>query len=355
MTEPAALSAAPPAAAPGEAPLLEIRDLSVSFGQGGARVPAVRGVDLAIRPGEIVALVGESGSGKSTVGNALMGLLRFEAGARTSGSARLRRPDGRSMDLLTLSDRAMQRVRGDDISMIFQEPQSSLNPLVRIGRQIVEGIRAHRAVPVPEARARALQLLVDLGLPSPERCMNSYPHEISGGMRQRVMIAMALACDPLLLIADEPTTALDVTIQAQIVELLKGLQQRTGMAILFITHDLGLVSEIADRVMVMYAGQIVEAAPAEALFARPRMPYTRALLDAMPDLGCSLVPGYRLRPIAGQAPSPAELPPGCAFYPRCSHGREEVCTRSAPGLEEAGPGHRVRCARWRELDLGEPT
>lgn len=333
-------------------PLLQVQGLSIIFGSGGAVVPAVRDVDLSIAPGEIVALVGESGSGKSTVGNALMGLLRFDLKVRIDGKAMMTLRDGRTRDLLTLSDKAMRRVRGDEISMIFQEPQSSLNPIFRIGQQIIEAIRSHRKVSKSKARAQALELLEELGLPNPERCMQSYPHEISGGMRQRVMIAMALSCDPLLLIADEPTTALDVTIQAQIIDLLKKVQARTGMAILFITHDLGLVSEIADRVLVMYAGQIVESASINQVFSKPRMPYTRALLDAMPDLGCSLVKDYRLKPISGQAPSPAKLPKGCAFHPRCQFAQPDPCTSTFVALDTVGSGHVVRCARWRELDLG---
>jgi oligopeptide transport system ATP-binding protein len=339
------------AAGAGEAPLLAVEGLEVAFPTRRGRVAALRGVNLALRPGEIVALVGESGSGKSTVGNALMGLLPPGAQARIGGRALFRQRDGSTVDLLSLGRAAMRRIRGGEIAMIFQEPLSSLNPVFTIGGQIVEAIRAHRGVSRGEARAEALGLLEMLGLPSPAKCLASYPHQISGGMRQRVMIAMAISCNPTMLIADEPTTALDVTIQAQIIDLLKDLQARTGMAILFITHDLGLVSEIADRVMVMYGGQIVETAPTRDVFARPLMPYTRALLDAVPEPGCSTRPGYRLDPISGQPPNPAAIPPGCAFHPRCAF-RVDACSARAPALEEAGEGRRVRCLRWRELSLG---
>ncbi len=328
--------------------MLEICNLSVTFTGRKGDVPAVRGAELSIAPGEIVALVGESGSGKSTLGQAIMGLLRFEAGARVEGEIAFTGKSGRRQDLLGLSDRQLRRLRGNEISMIFQEPMSSLNPIVSIGKQIVEAIRQHRTLPAGQAEAEARRLLEELGLPNPEALLDSYPHQISGGMRQRVMIAIALACGPALLIADEPTTALDVTIQAQIVDLLRRLQQSTGMAILFITHDLGLVAEIADRALVMYAGQIVEAAPVEALFERPLMPYTRALFEAIPEIGCSLVPGYRLEPIAGNPPNPLDLPPGCAFQPRCPLARVD-CSGTRPALEAAAPDRLVRCLHWRGM------
>jgi len=273
--------------APPVAPLLDARDLSVSFQLASTRVDAVRSVSFSIAPGEIVALVGESGSGKSTIGQSLMGLLRYEANVRTQGSAHFASRDLGDVDLLQIPDRTMRRLRGSEIAMIFQEPMSSLNPLFTIGSQIAEQIIAHKRVSRAEARAQARNLLQQLGFPSPDKTMVSYPHQISGGMRQRAMIGMALSCDPSLLIADEPTTALDVTIQAQIIELLKTLQARTGMAILFVTHDLGLVAEIAHRALVMHRGEVIEQGPVSEIFARPQMPYTRALLEALPRLGAA--------------------------------------------------------------------
>jgi len=332
--------------------MLEIRDLSVTFASKGRAVPAVRGASLTIRPGETVALVGESGSGKSTLGQAIMGLQRFEGGASVAGEIRFVDKQDRALELTRLPERAFRRLRGNDIAMVFQEPLSSLNPLISIGDQIAESLREHRRIGGKAAMAEALSLLQQLGLPNPEKCLTSYPHQISGGMRQRVMIAIALACEPKLLIADEPTTALDVTIQAQIVDLLKRLQARTGLAILFITHDLGLVAEIADRALVMYAGQIVEAAGIADLFARPLMPYTQALFQAIPEVGCSLIPGYRLQPIAGNPPNPAQLPLGCAFQPRCPAARQD-CSAKAPDLEAAGEGRQVRCRYWQEIASAE--
>jgi peptide/nickel transport system ATP-binding protein/oligopeptide transport system ATP-binding protein len=329
--------------------LLGTEKLCVTFGTQEKPVRAVREVSLAIRPGEVVALVGESGSGKSTIGHALMGLFGPDDSVELRGAAHLVDKHGRRRDLVALSQREFRSVRGEDVAMIFQEPLSSLNPVFSIGTQVVEAIRTHRSVSVAAARERAMELLGELGLPNPSKVMENYPHQISGGMRQRVMIAMALACEPSLLIADEPTTALDVTIQAQIVDLLKRMQAATGMAILFITHDLGLVAEIADRAYVMYAGQIVETGTVRDLFAAPHHPYTRALLETRPMLGCSLVPGYQLRPIAGQAPSPARLPEGCAFAARCPHARP-VCANE-PALEALADGRCVRCLRWRELSL----
>jgi oligopeptide/dipeptide ABC transporter ATP-binding protein len=332
------------------APLLETAGLAISFGSSARPIRAVRGVDLRIDAHEIVALVGESGSGKSTIGHALMGLFGPEDRIIRSGHAWLRDKRGLRRDLLALGQRELRALRGDDMAMIFQEPLSSLNPVFTVGSQIVEAIRTHRRVRGAEAEARALALLEELGLPNPRKTMTSYPHQISGGMRQRVMIAMAIACEPTLLIADEPTTALDVTIQAQIVDLLKRMQSRTGMAVLFITHDLGLVSEIADRAYVMYAGEIVEAGPVKDIFAAPRHPYTRALLETRPTLGCSRIPGYRLVPIRGQGPNPADLPAGCAFAARCGYA-QPGCTQANLRLEDPGNGHGVRCRRSAELEM----
>ena len=336
---------------PPDAPLLlEVSDLHVSFGVS-AQAPAVRGVDLAMRHGEIVALVGESGSGRSTIGTTLMRLFPPETKVRITGRALFHGPNLPTCDLLELPERDMRRIRGNSIAMIFQEPLSSLNPIFTVGSQIVEALRSHQSMSRKQAQAEAEELLSLLGFPNPGKALASYPHQISGGMRQRIMIAMALSCDPSLLIADEPTTALDVTIQAQIIELLLRLQRRTGMAILFITHDLNLVAHIADRVVVVYAGQVVEAAQTEEIFARPLMPYTQALMQAVPDLGCSSLPDYRLEPIPGQAPEPVALPAGCAFHPRCSHCIPSICADRSPDLESL-PNHQVRCARWRDLQPG---
>jgi oligopeptide/dipeptide ABC transporter ATP-binding protein len=328
--------------------LLRVEGLEVSFATRRGAVRAVRGVDLEIGAHEVVALVGESGSGKSTIGHALMGLFAPEDRAVARGRAWLRNKRGRLDDLIALPSAKLCAVRGEDVAMIFQEPLSSLNPVFTVGSQVAEAVRTHRRVSKTQAEERVLELFGELGLPHPEAMLRVYPHQISGGMRQRVMIAMALACDPALLIADEPTTALDVTIQAQIIDLLKRIQRRTGMAVLFITHDLGLVAEIADRAYVMYAGQIVETGSVAELFAKPLMPYTRALLETRPRLGCSLVPGYRLRPIPGQSPRPTHLPPGCAFAPRCAHV-EERCG-AAQSLDAAADDRLVRCVRWPELE-----
>jgi oligopeptide/dipeptide ABC transporter ATP-binding protein len=330
--------------------LLRVEGLDVSFATNRGAVHAVRGVDINIGASEVVALVGESGSGKSTIGHALMGLFTPEDRVIIKGRAFLRDKRGQSRELISLRPAEWRTVRGEDVAMIFQEPLSSLNPVFTIGSQVAEAVRTHRRVSKAKAEERATQLFAELGLPSPEAMLRVYPHQISGGMRQRVMIAMALACDPTLLIADEPTTALDVTIQAQIVELLKGIQRRTGMAVLFITHDLGLVAEIADRAYVMYAGQIVETGSVTELFAGPMMPYTRALLETRPALGCSLVRGYRLSPIPGQAPRPTNLPPGCAFEPRCAYAVERC--KGPQRLDAPTPSRLVRCVRWPELERG---
>jgi len=327
--------------------LLSVSDLSVSFPSARGPIRAVRNVSFEIRRGEIVALVGESGSGKSTTGLAMMQLVRS---ASVSGSIRLARKDGPSTELLQLGDRAMRKIRGNDIAMIFQEPMSSLDPVFTIGTQMREAILVHQRISQREAHDAAVASLAALALPDPEKCMGTFQHLLSGGMRQRVMIAMSLASHPSLLIADEPTTALDVTIQAQIVAHLKRLQEQTGMAILFITHNLGLVAEIADRAMVMYAGEIVETAEVRTLFADPRMPYTHGLLRSLPRLGHKRERGDRIVPIPGSLPSPITLPPGCAFHPRCGHAVSGVCDTISPDLEACGDAHQVRCARWRDIE-----
>jgi oligopeptide transport system ATP-binding protein len=317
------------------APLLDVRDLTVRFQSRHGTVNAVSGVSFHITPGETLAIVGESGSGKSTTGLAIMGLVG--AGSTIDGEIGLKAKDGRDRDLLRLPPAAMRKIRGNDIAMIFQEPMSSLNPVYSIESQICEAIRLHQRLGHRAALAEALDLIRLLGIPNPERCLKSYPHQLSGGMRQRVMIAIALSCRPSLLIADEPTTALDVTIQAQILDLLKKLQAQTGMAMIFITHNLGVVSEIADRVVVMYAGKAVEAGPVADVFRAPRMPYTMSLLQSLPRLGQARGRGGRLRAIPGNVPNPMALPVGCAFHPRCE-------------FFEAVSGDRdVRCLRWHEI------
>jgi oligopeptide transport system ATP-binding protein len=325
--------------------LLEVRDLTVRFSSGGTVVNAVNGVSFDIAAGETVALVGESGCGKSTIGLGIMGLT---GSPYLSGAITLALKDGQRRDLTCLSDRAMQTVRGNEVAMIFQEPMSSLNPVHTVGWQIREAIVCHQRLGRAAADASALDLLRQLGIPDAERCLRSYPHQLSGGMRQRVMIAIALSCRPNLLIADEPTTALDVTVQAQILDLLRRLQAETGMAILFITHNFGVVAEIAQRTMVMYAGKIVEAGPVGEVFHAPRMPYTRALLDSLPKLDAEAL-GSRLAAIPGQVPSPSALPRGCAFHPRCRHAVRGLCDERIPALEPCSDGRIVRCVRWAEI------
>jgi peptide/nickel transport system ATP-binding protein/oligopeptide transport system ATP-binding protein len=324
------VSERPEGAPPSVPALLEIRDLRVSFAGEGGELPAVRGVSLRVGRGETLALVGESGCGKSVTALALMRLL--DPNARVSGSLRFR-----GEELAALDDAGMRRIRGAEIGMIFQEPMTSLNPVFRIGDQIGEVLELHRGLDRAAARGAAIELLTRVRIPDPERRAEQFPHELSGGMKQRVMIAMALACDPALLIADEPTTALDVTIQAQILELLRALRQDAGMAILLITHDLGVVAQFADRVAVMYAGEIVEEGAVRELFRRPLHPYTRALLRALPRPGRR----GRLDAIEGTVPSPRELPPGCAFSARC----EEVLARCAgePPPLALPEGRPVRC------------
>ena len=328
--------------------LLEVRDLGVRYSDRARSVAAVGGVSFDIAAGESVALVGESGCGKSTIGLAIMGLTGITKAKDLAGSITLTFKSGERRNLTELSDRAMQEVRGNEVAMIFQEPMGSLNPVHTVGWQIREAITHHQGATRAIADDAALSLLNQLGIPDPERCMRSYPHQLSGGMRQRVMIAIALSCRPSLLIADEPTTALDVTVQAQILELLKRLQAETGMAILFITHNFGVVAEIAQRTMVMYAGQIVEAGATDEVFHSARMPYTRALLDSLPHLR-RVAKGARLPTIPGQVPRPAALPSGCAFHPRCRYALPGLCDDQHPALEKGVDHHIVRCLRWKEI------
>jgi peptide/nickel transport system ATP-binding protein len=317
-------------------PLLQIENLKVIFhGDRGSATHAVEGLDLTIRRGETLGLVGESGCGKSVTALSVMGLLP-KASAEVSGRIRF---DG--ADLLALPDRAMRNLRGDRLAMIFQEPMTSLNPSFSIGAQIAESLIRHRGLSRQAARARTIELLRLVKIPSPEQRVDDYPHRLSGGMRQRAMIALALACDPELLIADEPTTALDVTIQAQILELMRDLKASTGIAIILITHDLGVVADICDHVAVMYAGEIVEYAPVDALFAAPQHPYTIGLLGSIPRLEEK---NETLAAIDGMVPTMAELPPGCRFAPRCPFVRER-CMQIPPPFSAVGSNHRSRCVR----------
>ncbi len=314
-------------------PLLEVRELKVSFDTLAGRARAVDGISFELRAGETLGVVGESGCGKSVTSLALMRLLA-EPPARVSGAVRLR-----GTELLTLPERAMRQVRGNRISMIFQEPMTSLNPVLTIGRQIAESVRVHQGAGRAEALARAVEMLKLVQIPEAERRVNEYPHQLSGGMRQRVMIALALACRPEVLIADEPTTALDVTIQAQILDLIARLQRTLGMGVLLITHDLGVVAESCDRVIVMYAGRKVEEAPVDALFDRPLHPYTRALMASMPSLNAS---DARLAEIPGMVPSPIGPRRGCSFASRCAHANAR-CSAETPLLREHAAGHAAAC------------
>ena len=321
--------------------LLEVDDLTTHFFTRDGIVRAVDGVSFSVRRGEVLAIVGESGCGKSVTSLSIMRLIASPPGRTVKGRVLF---EGR--DLLRLSDAEMRKIRGDAISMIFQEPMTSLNPVLTIGRQIAEALVVHRGSSRDEAARRTVELLRLVRLPEPERRASQYPHELSGGMRQRVMIAMALACEPRLLIADEPTTALDVTIQAQILDLMRELQQKIGSAIVLITHDLGVVAEMAERVVVMYAGRKVEEAPVGELFAHPRHPYTRGLLDSIPKLGAGVGGAAggrsRLAEIAGTVPSLSEPIVGCAFAPRCAYATPR-CRVDAPPLEQKAPAHFAAC------------
>ncbi|MDI1285224.1 MAG: ABC transporter ATP-binding protein [Reyranella sp.] len=318
-----------------EPPLLELKALAVDFATDDGTVYAVDGIDLALAPGRTLGLVGESGCGKSVTSLAIMGLLPPE-NSKVRGEVWF---EGRN--LLTLDATALRDLRGARLAMIFQEPMTSLNPSYTIGDQIIEAIRRHQGLDAAAARARAIEVLKLVRIPSPEKRVDDYPHKLSGGMRQRAMIAMALACGPQLLIADEPTTALDVTIQAQILDLMRGLRRDTGAAIVLITHDLGVVAEMADDVAVMYAGQIVERARVGDLFARPEHPYTVGLLGSIPRLDEKR---DRLPSIEGRVPDMTRPPEGCRFAARCPFV-EPDCRTTAPVLVEVAPGHLTRCRR----------
>ncbi|HEX6979259.1 MAG TPA: ABC transporter ATP-binding protein [Alphaproteobacteria bacterium] len=317
-------------------PLLEVRDLKTYFAGDAGEFRAVDGVSFALAPGRTLGIVGESGCGKSVTALSIMGLVPQPPGRIAGGEIVFE-----GVDLLKLDRDAMSDLRGNKLSMIFQEPMTSLNPAFTVGDQIVEGIRRHRRIGRAEARAHAIEMLRRVRIPSPERRVDDYPHRLSGGMRQRVMIAMALACDPKLLIADEPTTALDVTIQAQILDLMRKLREEMGTAIILITHDLGVVAELAHDVVVMYAGRIVEKAPVARVFEEPQHPYTIGLLGSIPKLH---VVQDRLAAIEGTVPNPLSMPIGCRFSPRCPFATDR-CRREAPPLVEVKPDHHAAC--WR--------
>jgi peptide/nickel transport system ATP-binding protein len=315
--------------------LLEIEDLKTWFAiEGGGEFPAVDGISLSLAPGRTLGIVGESGCGKSVTALSIMGLVPQPPGRIAGGAIRFE-----GIDLLKLPPAAMRELRGDRITMIFQEPMTSLNPVFSVGEQIVEGILRHRPMSRDAAKALAIDMLRHVHIASPERRFDDYPHRLSGGMRQRVMIAMALACKPKLLIADEPTTALDVTIQAQILDLMRVLREETGTAIILITHDLGVVAEFADDVAVMYAGRIVERASVTALFAEPQHPYTIGLLGSIPRLDLEQ---DRLAAIEGQVPNPLAPVSGCRFHPRCPFA-DERCAREEPPVVDTGDGHQAAC------------
>jgi oligopeptide/dipeptide ABC transporter ATP-binding protein len=332
--------------------LLRVEDLRTYFETPMGLVRAVDGGSLSIAPGEALGIVGESGSGKSVTGLSIMRLLARTPARIMGGRVMFQGASGAARDLLHLSEAEMRHVRGREIAMIFQDPMSSLNPVLTIGDQIAEAIVHHRRLGHGAALEVACGLLDQVGIAAPGERLKDYPHQLSGGMRQRVMIAIALACDPRLLIADEPTTALDVTIQAQIISVLKDLQAERGMAMIFITHDLGLVEEVADRVAVMYAGQVVEEGKVKEILNRPKHPYTRALLECNPHrvlaAGGTATGAAALRPIPGSPPDLSRLPHGCRFHPRCGFAID-ACRAGEVRLEAADPGHATRCLRWRDL------
>jgi oligopeptide/dipeptide ABC transporter ATP-binding protein len=319
--------------------LLEIKDLRVSFLDRREQVEVVRGLDLSVHEGEIVSIVGESGSGKSVTMKAVMGLLPRN-GRIDSGTVRWHRADGTAIDLRTAPEREMRTVRGGEIATVFQDPMTAMNPLKPVGEHLAEVITRHMGLPHREAFEQGIRYLERVGIPSPARRARQYPHEFSGGMRQRAMIAMALSCVPRLLIADEPTTALDVTVQAQILDILRELKEKENLSVVLITHDLGIVASLSHRVLVMYAGLVMEESPVDALFESPRHPYTRALLQSVPtfeDGG-----GKRLFSIKGIAPSFRDPIRGCPFAPRCAWAMDTCCSE-LPGLRDPGDGRRVRC------------
>ncbi|GED51421.1 ABC transporter ATP-binding protein [Brevibacillus borstelensis] len=316
-----------------EANLLEVKHLQTHFKTEDGVVPSVNGVSFSVAKGETLAIVGESGCGKSVTSLSIMGLVA-PPGEVVGGEIWLE-----GQNLLALSKKELRKLRGNKLSMIFQEPMTSLNPVFTIGNQLGEVFRQHRQMDKKEARAHSVEMLEHVGIPNAEKIVDSFPHQLSGGMRQRVMIAMALACNPALLIADEPTTALDVTIQAQILELLKKLNKEFQTGVILITHDLGVVAEMADRVVVMYAGEVVEQADVFSLFAEPKHPYTKGLLGSLPKLDENR---EELDSIPGSVPNPLDMPDGCAFHPRCPAATEE-CKQNKPQLQEVALNHLARC------------
>ncbi|MBL3571077.1 peptide ABC transporter ATP-binding protein [Rhodovulum sulfidophilum] len=328
----------------GASPILEVQGLQTVFRTRGGEIHAVNSVDFHLQPGELLGVVGESGSGKSVTMMSLIGLLPSPPAEVRAGTVRFG-----GDDLLRMPARRLRDIRGARIGFVFQDPMTSLNPVFPVGFQIMEPLRKHMGLDRAAARRRAQELLELVGIPDAARRLGDFPHQFSGGMRQRVMIAMALACDPEVLIADEPTTALDVTIQAQILELMKDLRERLGMAVIWITHDLGVIAGIADRVMVMYGGQVVEQAPVKALFARPQHPYTRALLQTVPHVTGARA--ERLKVIEGQPPVLSGPPRACPFRARCAHAFE-TCARANPARVAVGPDHDAACF-W-DVDRGAP-
>jgi peptide/nickel transport system ATP-binding protein/oligopeptide transport system ATP-binding protein len=316
--------------------LLSVANLTTTFQTGSGEAAAIEDISFDLQEGEILGIVGESGSGKSVTALTIMGLLPTPPARVAGGSVSFL-----GQDLLRLSDAAMRRVRGPGIAMVFQEPMTSLNPVFTIGAQVMETIRAHEGLSHRARFARAVELLEKVGIPSPAARMTDYPHQLSGGQRQRVMLAIALSCRPKLLIADEPTTALDVTIQAQILDLIMDLRDEFGMAIMIITHNMGVIAETADRVLVMYAGRVIEAAPVATLFDQPLHPYTSGLLSCVPTLEQRKA---RLAAIPGTLPEPGRRPPGCRFAPRCPRAIP-ACAETSPPLASHGPGHTAACAR----------
>ena len=321
-------------------PLVEVKDLRTYFYTEDGVVKAVDGVDFKIEPESTLGVVGESGCGKSVTALSIMGLVPMPPGKIASGEILFYR-DGQAVDLTKLNPkgREYRSIRGKEIAMIFQEPMTSLNPVFTIGYQIMEAIMLHQKVSKKEARKKAIEMLRQVGIPLPEQRVDEYPHQLSGGMRQRAMIAMALSCNPSLLIADEPTTALDVTIQAQVLDLMRDLQKRFHTAIMMITHDLGVVAEMCEEVVVMYLGKVVEHAPVRPLYHDPKHPYTQGLLHSIPSLASKK---KRLEPIKGVVPDPLDAPPGCPFHPRCPHAME-ICTREMPTLKEVASEHQAAC------------
>lgn len=323
--------------------LLEVKGLKTYFDTDEGTVKAVDGVSFHIDKGETLAVVGESGSGKSVTSLSIMRLIPMPPGRIAGGEILFK-----GQDLVKKSEREMRKIRGNDISMIFQEPMTSLNPVYTVGDQIAEAIVLHQGKTQKQAMKMAAEMLELVGIPEPAKRVKNYPHQMSGGMRQRVMIAMALSCGPQLLIADEPTTALDVTIQAQILDLMRKLQNEIGMSILFITHDLGVVAELADRVVVMYSGRAVEEGDVRNIYGQPLMPYTMGLLNSIPRVDKAAEHQERLEAIPGNVPNPLYLPEGCSFHPRCRFMIDE-CKAAVPPLVDAGGGHMVRCIRHEEI------